>query len=109
LLPAIVARLGDPQVYLEVQEYMNDSLSLNPTLLFSHLHTMLSNEQIRLHLLFFIEENLTQFIKTADLKAYLPALFHGMTINGDTAIKSERLLDAIIESQGKAFLDKSVH
>jgi hypothetical protein len=69
---------------------------------------MFANDQIRHHLLFFIEENLMQFIKTADLKAYLPALFHGIAIGGDTAIKSEKLLDVIVESQGEAFLEKSV-
>lgn len=43
LLPTIVARLGDPQVYLDVRDFMTESLLLAPGNLFSYLHTMLSN------------------------------------------------------------------
>lgn len=88
LLQTIVSRLNDPQVYLDVRDYMNDNLMLYPGHLFSHLHTMLANEFTRIHLLLFIEENISQFIKTADLKAYLPVLFHLLSIAGETAAKA---------------------
>lgn len=39
-------------------------------------------------LLIFIEDNMAQFIKSADMKAYIPALFHLLSIPGDTAVKS---------------------
>lgn len=100
LLPAIVARLGDLSLYLDVREYMNENLVQAPGNLFNYLHTMLANEHIRMHLLVFLEENISQFIKTADMKAYLPALFHLLGVAGDTAAKAEHILDYIVQSQG---------
>lgn len=54
ILPAIVQRIPEQTVYLEVVQYMQENLELHPGYLFSHIPVLLMTEELRPYLLGFI-------------------------------------------------------
>jgi hypothetical protein len=87
---------------------MNESLVVLPGFLFGHFPTMLSNEPIRMHLLQFIEENLPQFVMTAEMKPYLAPLTYLLDGKGEIATKAEKILDYIVQMKSSCFLESAL-